>query len=47
MQHFDGEPRAVVRAGTITRKTACLYVTTRAIRIVQADVPDEDSLITR
>lgn len=48
MQHFDGELEKLVREGTITLATAYLYSTNAGnLRIQLADVPDEDSLITR
>jgi len=49
MQHFDGELERLVRAGTITQKTALLYATNAGnLRVQIADVPDDenpDSLI--
>ncbi|HET9830636.1 MAG TPA: PilT/PilU family type 4a pilus ATPase [Vicinamibacterales bacterium] len=49
MQHFDGELERLVRAGTITIKTALLYATNAGnLRVQIADVPDDeitDSLI--
>jgi twitching motility protein PilT len=48
MQHFDGELEKLVRAGTITLKTAYTYATNPGnLRVQLADVPDEDSIITR
>jgi len=51
MQHFDGELERLVRAGTITQKTALLYATNAGnLRVQIADVPDDenpDSLIVR
>jgi twitching motility protein PilT len=42
MQHFDGEIEKLVRAGTITLKTAYLYATNAGnLRIQLADVPEE------
>jgi twitching motility protein PilT len=48
MQYFDGELEKLVRAGTIAQSTALLYATNAGnLRVALADVPDEDSLITR
>jgi twitching motility protein PilT len=48
MQYFDGELEKLVRAGTITMKTALLYATNAGnLRVALADIPDEDSIITR
>jgi len=48
MQYFDGELEKLVRAGTISQSTALLYATNAGnLRVALADVPDEDSLITR
>jgi twitching motility protein PilT len=48
MQYFDGELEKLVRAGTISMNTALLYATNAGnLRVALADVPDEDSLITR
>jgi twitching motility protein PilT len=48
MQHFDGELEKLVRSGAITLQTAYLYATNAGnLRVQLADVPDEDSLITR
>ena len=48
MQYFDGELEKLVRAGTISVATALLYATNAGnLRVALADVPDEDSLITR
>ena len=48
MQYFDGELEKLVRAGTISVSTALLYATNAGnLRVALADVPDEDSLITR
>jgi twitching motility protein PilT len=48
MQHFDGELEKLVRAETITMKTAFLYATNPGnLRVALADIPDEDSIITR
>jgi twitching motility protein PilT len=48
MQYFDGELEKLVRAGTIAQSTALLYATNPGnLRVALADVPDEDSLITR
>src|SRR5215831_8698885 len=48
MQHFDGELEKLVRAGVITTSTAYLYATNAGnLRVQMADVPDDDSLITR
>jgi twitching motility protein PilT len=48
MQYFDGELEKLVRAGTIAQSTAYLYATNAGnLRVALADVPDEDSLITR
>jgi len=44
MQHFDGELERLVRAGTITIKTALLYATNAGnLRVQIADVPDDES----
>ena len=46
MQHFDGELEKLVRAGTITLKTAYLYATNAGnLRIQLADVPDDEAAI--
>jgi twitching motility protein PilT len=48
MQYFDGELEKLVRADTITMKTAFLYATNAGnLRVALADIPDEDSIITR
>ena len=48
MQYFDGELEKLVRAGTISMSTALLYATNAGnLKVALADVPDEDSLITR
>jgi twitching motility protein PilT len=50
MQYFDGELEKLVRAGTVTAKTAHLYATNAGnLRVQLADVgaDDEDSLIIR
>jgi len=48
MQYFDGELEKLVRAGQISPSTAYLYATNAGnLRVQLADVPDEDSLITR
>jgi twitching motility protein PilT len=48
MQYFDGELEKLVRAGAISINTALLYATNAGnLRVALADVPDEDSLITR
>jgi twitching motility protein PilT len=48
MQYFDGELEKLVRAGSISINTALLYATNAGnLRVALADVPDEDSLITR
>jgi twitching motility protein PilT len=48
MQYFDGELEKLVRAGVITLKVAYLYATNAGnLRVALADVPDEDSIITR
>jgi len=48
MQHFDGELEKLVRAGAISQSTAYLYATNAGnLRVQLADVPDEDSLITK
>jgi twitching motility protein PilT len=48
MQYFDGELEKLVRAGTISMNTALLYSTNPGnLKVALADVPDEDSLITR
>jgi twitching motility protein PilT len=48
MQYFDGELEKLVRAGHISASTAYLYATNAGnLRVQLADVPDEDSLITR
>jgi twitching motility protein PilT len=48
MQHFDGELEKLVRAGAISVTTALLYATNAGnLKVALADVPDEDSLITR
>lgn len=48
MQYFDGELEKLVRAGTISQNTALLYATNAGnLKVALADVPDEDSLITR
>ncbi|HWI18992.1 MAG TPA: PilT/PilU family type 4a pilus ATPase [Vicinamibacterales bacterium] len=48
MQYFDGELEKLVRDGTISMSTALLYATNPGnLKVALADVPDEDSLITR
>jgi twitching motility protein PilT len=48
MQYFDGEIERLVREGVISRSVAMLYATNPGnLQIALADVPDEDSLITR
>jgi twitching motility protein PilT len=48
MQTFDGELDKLVRAGTLSPTTAYLHATNPGnLRVALADVPDEDSLITR
>ena len=48
MQHFDGELEKLVRAGAITQAIAYLNATNPGnLRVQLADLPDEDSLITR
>src|SRR5215204_3736962 len=48
MQYFDGELEKLVRAGAIAPSTAYLNATNPGnLRVALADVPDEDSLITR
>ena len=48
MQYFDGELERLVRDGSISPSTAYLYATNPGnLRVALADVPDEDSLITR
>ena len=48
MQYFDGELEKLVRAGAISQSTALLYATNAGnLQGALADVPDEDSLITR
>ena len=48
MQYFDGELEKLVRSGTISVSTALLYATNAGnLKVALADVPDEDSLITR
>ncbi|MNC89365.1 hypothetical protein D3C83_52870 [compost metagenome] len=48
MQYFDGELEKLVRAGTISMNTAMLYATNAGnLKVALADVPAEDSLITR
>jgi twitching motility protein PilT len=48
MQYFDGELEKLVRDGSISVNTALLYATNAGnLRVALADVPDEDSLITR
>jgi twitching motility protein PilT len=48
MQYFDGELEKLVRAGTISMTSALLYATNPGnLKVALADVPDEDSLITR
>src|SRR5688572_11556411 len=48
MQYFDGELEKLVRAGSISMNTALLYATNPGnLKVALADVPDEDSLITR
>ena len=43
MQHFDGEFEKLVRAATITQKTAYLYATNPGnLRVALADLPSED-----
>jgi twitching motility protein PilT len=48
MQYFDGELEKLVRNGTIAMSTALLYATNAGnLKVALADVPDEESLITR
>jgi twitching motility protein PilT len=48
MQYFDGEIEKLVRDNVISRATGMLYATNPGnLQIALADVPDEDSLITR
>jgi len=48
MQHFDGELERLVREGKVAPATAYLYATNPGnLRVSLADIPDEDSLITR
>jgi twitching motility protein PilT len=50
MQHFDGELEKMVRAGTISMATACLYATNQGnLRVQLADMAaeEEGSLIIR
>ena len=48
MQYFDGELEKLVRNGSISVQTALLYATNAGnLKVALADVPDEDSLITR
>jgi twitching motility protein PilT len=48
MQYFDGEIEKLVRDSVISRATGMLYATNAGnLQIALADVPDEDSLITR
>ena len=48
MQYFDGELEKLVRSGAISQSTALLYATNAGnLKVALADVPDEDSLITR
>jgi twitching motility protein PilT len=48
MQYFDGELEKLVRNGSISVSTALLYATNAGnLKVALADVPDEDSLITR
>jgi len=48
MQYFDGELERLVRENTISLSTAMLYATNPGnLKVALADVPDEDSLITR
>jgi twitching motility protein PilT len=48
MQYFDGELEKLVRSNTISLQTALLYATNAGnLKVALADVPDEDSLITR
>jgi len=48
MQYFDGELEKLVRDGTISLQTAYLYATNAGnLALQMADVPDEDSIITR
>ena len=48
MQYFDGELEKLVRNGSISVNTALLYATNAGnLKVALADVPDEDSLITR
>jgi len=48
MQYFDGELERLVREGAIAPSTAYLNATNPGnLRVALADVPDEDSLITR
>jgi twitching motility protein PilT len=48
MQYFDGELEKLVRSGAVSMSTAMLYATNPGnLKVALADVPDEDSLITR
>jgi twitching motility protein PilT len=48
MQYFDGEIEKLVRDGVISRAVGLLYATNAGnLQIALADVPDENSLITR
>jgi len=48
MQYFDGEIERLVREGVISRAVGMLYATNPGnLQIALADVPDENSLITR
>jgi twitching motility protein PilT len=48
MQYFDGELERLVRDNAISRSVAMLYATNPGnLQIELADVPDEESLITR
>jgi twitching motility protein PilT len=48
MQYFDGELEKLVREGLISPSTAYLNATNPGnLRVQLADIPDEDSLITR
>jgi hypothetical protein len=45
MQHFDGEIEKLVRAGTLSLKTAYLYATNSGNLGVQlADVTEQDNM---
>jgi twitching motility protein PilT len=48
MQCFDGEIEKLVRDGVISRAVGLLYATNAGnLQVALADLPDEDSLITR